>query len=370
MTREIDERDLVALGAPGPGMVAARVAPAPRPWGQWLVSALFLGFLVYVATRLGGGSGVRLDLARAQWGWIPVAVGLHAVSFALYGGLYQHGFRAVGVRAGARRLVAVLFASIFVKTVVPLTGASAMAVFIDDAASHGQSGARAAAGTVVVSGIDLLASLPFVGAGVFALAARHRLAPYDVVGAAFFVAFIGLLVAALALAGLRPGLLEAGLRVARALVNRVGALVRRPDLVPEGWVRRSAGQFAEAAQAVPRHPREVSIAFAFSLVLHVANALGLYALFLAFGHRPDPGVVVAGLGASIVFYVVSVVPDGIGAVEGAMTLVFVSLGIDPATAILVTLAYRILNVWIPVALGFVVARQLRLFGGRGVAIAG
>ena len=370
MTREIDERDLVALGAPGPGMVAARVAPAPRPWGQWLVTALFVGFLVYVATRFGGGSGLRLDLARAQWGWIPVAVGFHAVCFALYGGLYQHGFRAVGVRASARRLVAVLFASIFVKTVVPLTGATAMAVFIDDATAHGQSGARAAAGTVVVTGIDLLATLPFVGAGLFALAARDRLAPYDIVGATFFVAFIGLLWAAMALAGLRPGLLETGLTVARALVNRAGALVRRPDLVPEGWVRRSAGQFADAARAVPRHPREISTAFAFSLVLHVANALGLYALFLAFGQRPGPGVVMAGLGASIVFFVVAIVPDGIGAVEGAMTLVFVSLGIDPTTAILVTLAYRILNVWIPVALGYLVARQMRLFGGRGVAVAG
>jgi uncharacterized membrane protein YbhN (UPF0104 family) len=35
----------------------------------------------------------------------------------------------------------------------------------------------------------------------------------------------------------------------------------------------------------------------------------------------------------------------------------------PATAaILVTLAYRILNVWLPVAIGFWCARRLRLFG--------
>ena len=370
MTREVDERDIIALGTQRRGLVAARVAPVPRAWGQWLVTALFLGFLVYVATRFGSGSGVELDLARAQWEWIPVAVALHAVSFALYGGLYRHGFRAVGVQASARRLVAVLFASIFVKTVVPLTGATAMAVFVDDAAAHGQSGARAAAGTVVVTAIDLLAALPFVGAGVVALAARDRLAAYDVVGVAFFVVFIGLLVAALALAGLHPGLLDLGLRVARALVNRAGAIVRRPGLVPEAWVHRSAEQFADAALAVPRHPREIAIAFSFSVLLHVANALGLYALFLAFGQRPDPGAVMAGFGASIVFFVVAVVPDGIGAVEGAMTLVFVSLGIDPTTAILVTLAYRVLNVWVPVALGYVVARQLRLFGGRGVAVAG
>jgi uncharacterized protein (TIRG00374 family) len=360
--------EVVALEAEAGGAVVARSRPAIRPWGQWLVTALFLGFLLYIATRFAGGSGARLDVAHAQWGWLPVAVGLHAICFALYGALYQRGFRVVGVQASARRLVAVLFASIFVKTVVPLTGATAMAVFIDDAVAHGQSGARAAAGTIVVTAIDLLAALPFVLAGVLALELRGQLAPYDVLGVAFFVAFIGVLVAALALAGLRPGLLAIGLRGVRAAVNRLAAVLGRPAPVPAGWVERSAGQFGEAAIAAPRHPRDVLIALAYSGTLHLANVLGLYALFLAFGVRPDPGVVMAGFGASIVFFVVAVVPDGIGAVEGAMTLVFVSLGIDPATAILVTLAYRVLNVWVPVALGYLSARQLRLFGGRGVAV--
>jgi uncharacterized membrane protein YbhN (UPF0104 family) len=63
-----------------------------------------------------------------------------------------------------------------------------------------------------------------------------------------------------------------------------------------------------------------------------------------------------------VFFVVTIVPDGIGAVEGAMALVFVQLGMTPTAAILVTLAYRVLNVWLPVAIGFWCARRLRLFG--------
>ena len=50
-------------------------------------------------------------------------------------------------------------------------------------------------------------------------------------------------------------------------------------------------------------------------------------------------------------------------VEGAMALAFISLGVTPAIAILVTLAYRVLNVWVPVAVGFFVVRRLRLFGG-------
>ncbi len=369
MTAEAGDGGLVAARA----SVSTEIAIQPvRAWPsrrQLLVTALFAAFLVYAASEFVGPSAERLDLSHAQWGWIPVAIGLQAVCFALYGGLYHHGFRAVGVEAAARRMVKVLFASIFLKTVVPLAGATALVVFIDDANAHGQSGPRAAAGSIVVTAIDLVASLPFVGAGILALAVRDRLAPYDSAGAAIFTAFVAVLVGALVLAAVRPGLLDRLLRIAQALVNRAGRIAGRRQLVPEAWVHRSAEHFADAAAAVPRHPRSVGTALGFSLGLHLVNALSLAALFLAFGLQPRPDVVIAGLGASIVFFVVAVVPDGIGAVEGAMALVFVSLGVPPAVAILVTLAYRVLNVWIPVALGYVFARQLRLFGGRGVATA-
>ena len=107
---------------------------------------------------------------------------------------------------------------------------------------------------------------------------------------------------------------------------------------------------------------------AFGLAVHVVNLAGLAALFLAFGQRLDPAALAAGFGMSIVFFILSIVPDGIGAVEGAMALVFISLGMEPAAAIAVTIAYRVLNVWIPVALGFGCARYLRVFGGSGIDV--
>ncbi len=101
----------------------------------------------------------------------------------------------------------------------------------------------------------------------------------------------------------------------------------------------------------------------------MANLAGLAALFVTFGQDPDPAALLAGFGMSLVFFVITVVPDGIGAVEGAMALVFVQLGMAPTTAILVTLAYRVLNVWLPVALGFWCARRLRLFGAARPSVA-
>jgi len=47
-------------------------------------------------------------------------------------------------------------------------------------------------------------------------------------------------------------------------------------------------------------------------------------------------------------------PQGVGAVEGAVPLVFASLGVPTSQATIVVLAYRGLATWLPVIIGFVV----------------
>jgi uncharacterized membrane protein YbhN (UPF0104 family) len=295
-----------------------------------------------------------------------VALALQAVFFLLYGGLYASGFAAVGVPSRALALVPVLFASIFAKTAVPFTAAPAAAVFIDDAAARGESGPRTAVGVVVVLVVDLLTALPFVLAGTVALILRDRLVEFALVGTGLFVAFIAGTLGCLVLAARRPGWLEALLAGCRAVIDRLAHVLGRPDLLDAGWARRTTEQLAAAVSEVPDHPRDIAVASGYGLLLHLANIAGLGAIFLAFGQRLDAAALAAGFGMSIVFFIIAIVPDGIGAVEGAMALVFVQLGMAPTEAILVTVAYRILNVWIPVAIGLWFARRLRLFGADGI----
>ncbi|MGO9178541.1 MAG: lysylphosphatidylglycerol synthase transmembrane domain-containing protein [Candidatus Limnocylindrales bacterium] len=331
-------------------------------WGRWLLVPLAAALLVFVLGQFMSARALDLDLSRADWRWAAVALAMQVLFFLLYGGLYRYAFRAVGVTSEALHLVPVLLASIFVKTVLPLTAAPAAAVFIDDAAARGQSGARTAVGLVVVLIVDLVMALPFVAAGALALVLSARLVAFALAGTALFVAFIAVLLILLALAGLRPAVLEALLGACRAVVNHGARLIGRPSLLADDWAQHTADQLVAAVTSVPRHPRDIAVASGHSLLLHVANLVALGALFVTFGQRLDSAALLAGFGMSIVFFVVTIVPDGIGAVEGAMALVFVQLGMTPTAAILVTLAYRVLNVWLPVAIGFWCARRLRLFG--------
>ncbi len=66
----------------------------------------------------------------------------------------------------------------------------------------------------------------------------------------------------------------------------------------------------------------------------------------------------------IVFYVVSIVPQGLAAVEGVMAVVFTALGVPGAQALAIIIAFRGLSYWLPLAVGFFFLQQARIFGGK------
>jgi uncharacterized membrane protein YbhN (UPF0104 family) len=121
----------------------------PRLYGRrllWLL--LLLGFLVLVASRFTSLRQLIATLSQSRWQWLVVGVLTHVIFFYLYALLYQIGFDMVGVEGRALDLLPVYFASLFVNAVVPTGGVGGAALFVDDAARRGQSGARAAVGTV------------------------------------------------------------------------------------------------------------------------------------------------------------------------------------------------------------------------------
>jgi hypothetical protein len=63
----------------------------------------------------------------------------------------------------------------------------------------------------------------------------------------------------------------------------------------------------------------------------------------------------------VLFWIVSITPQGIGVVEGTMALVFTSLGIPAERATLIALSFRGLTFWLPLLVGFLLLRRVRAF---------
>jgi len=87
----------------------------------------------------------------------------------------------------------------------------------------------------------------------------------------------------------------------------------------------------------------------------VFDLLTLYCVFWAAGYSISPGLLLAGYGLPNLAGKLSILPGGVGVVEGGMAALYAALGVTGSVVVVVILGYRLLSFWIPVALGFVLA---------------
>jgi phosphatidylglycerol lysyltransferase len=334
-----------------------------------ILYSLAIAFVWLVISRFNEIQNLGRTLAQGQLQWVAAAVLLQMVYFITFAASYQAAFTTVEVRSRVLELVPVVFGSLFVNVIAPAGGSAGAALFVDDATQRGESSARAAAGTMLQLVADFGAFILVLVVGLVYLFLQHHLKAYQVVGAILlFLITLGWS-GFLTLGLWRPTLLRGLLTWFHKLINGLAGRLGRPNLLGEDWAHTTAVEFTGAATAISRHPQELFRTLAVALAAHLVDIASLFALFLAFNQPIGLGPLVAGFAMGIVFWVVSITPQGIGVVEGVMVLVYTSLGIPAATATVVVLAFRGLTFWLPLLLGFVLLRRMRTFGAQEQTLA-
>jgi phosphatidylglycerol lysyltransferase len=329
---------------------------------RWIFWILVIVFLWVVISRFSEIKKLAETLMTGQWQWVAVAALTQVVYYIIYTGLYQSAFLTVGVKSKLSELLPVTFASIFLNVAAPSGGASGIALFVDDASRRSESAARAAVGTLLVLIADFSAFLVVLVAGMVYLFTHHNLRIYEIVAAVILLLIIGGLTGFLLLGLWRPQWLHRFLGWVRRLANRIAHLIKRPDFLDESWVEHNTNEFTEAAIAIAAQPALLLQTMGVAFLAHLVDLTSLYFLFLAFHQKVHFGILVAGYAMGILFWIVAITPQGIGVVEGIMTLVFASLGIPIEHATVISLAFRGLTFWLPLAIGFIVLRRLKTFG--------
>jgi phosphatidylglycerol lysyltransferase len=332
-----------------------------RSWIFWILVVIFLWVVI---SRFSEIKTLAITLNGGQWQWVVVAVLLQAGYYIIYAALYQSAFRIVGVESRIIELLPVTFASIFISVAAPSGGASGVALFVDDAARRGQSAARATIGTLLVLVADFSAFLVLLVVGVAYLFTHHHLKFYEGIAAVILVVVIGTLTSFLQLGLWRPQWLHNLLAWIRQLGNRITRLFKRPDILDEAWVEQNTTEFTEAAMAIAARPGQLLQTVAIAFTAHLVDLATLFVLFLAFHQKVHFGVLVAGYAMGILFWIIAITPQGIGVVEGMMTLTFASLGVPIERATVISLAFRGLSFWLPLGIGFILLRRLKTFGAR------
>jgi phosphatidylglycerol lysyltransferase len=327
-----------------------------------LLWILLIGFIWVVVTRVTEIQALAQTLAQGLWEWVLVAAALQVLYFVVMTASYQAAFWTVEVRGRLFELLPVTFAALFVNVVAPSGNVSGMALWADDAARRGESAARTMAGTLLQLIIDFVAFTLVLTIGMIYLFLEHDLKVYQIVGAIILFLLTLALSSVLALGLWQPELLRRLLLWLKTVANKLAKSLKRADFLDDDWVERNAAEYTDASAAIARYPGRLARTLGITIVAHIVDLASLYVLFLAFHYPIQIWALVAGYAMGILFWIVSPTPQGIGVVEGVMTLVFTSLGVPAAVAATVTLAFRGLTFWLPLLIGFIILRWVRTFG--------
>lgn len=319
---------------------------------HWILLLLTAVFAIVVAAHFAEVRQFWQTVRSGRWQWLLAALGLQALYYCLYAGIYQAAFFAAGVSVPLPPLVPVLLRSVFVNTIAPSLGAGGAALFVNETARRGHPPAAIAAGTVLVPVIDMSTLNLMLVAGLVQLAVLGQVIGIEVVAAAVLVAlnivFVTLLVAGLR----RPGFARYLLRLFEEVANGISLRLRHRPALPDGWSYTYSEEFVDAARAVSGHGSRLLRGLAVALLANTAELGSLWCLFVGFNQPLSFGILVAGYTIGQVMGLVQFTPQGVGVVEGAMALTYSALGVDAAGATAATLVFRGLNVGLPTLIGF------------------
>ena len=98
--------------------------------------------------------------------------------------------------------------------------------------------------------------------------------------------------------------------------------------------------------------------FGWQLMKFITDGVTIFLIFLAFGFMPPIGLGLVAFAFGRMFGLLSFMPGGVGAFEGAMVLIFNSLGVSLELALSVMLIYRFFSYWLYFPLGLWAQRSL------------
>ncbi len=330
-------------------------------WLFWLLIIVFIYILISRFTEI---EALVNTLMKGKWIWVLVAAMLQYLYIVAYAALYQSAFSVVDVKGKLKDLIPVMFGSVFMNVATPLAGSGGSILFVDDARRRGESVVRATTATMLVY-LGILGSFQVIMIpGLVILAVRNQFQLYQIITAVIMYIYIISLVTFISLAVRRPAWLSRILGWILHLVNWVGHLIKKPEVLKAEWVRKTTNEFTNAALALASHPGRVVKTFTVALCAHLASMLSLYAICLAFYKPISLEVILATYFIMFLFMVVSITPQGVGIVEGAMVLVLGSFGMASESSTVISLAFRGLSFWLPLFIGFILLRQLRMFNPK------
>jgi uncharacterized protein (TIRG00374 family) len=319
--------------------------------------ALLLG-IIFIIGNIAEVQNIIDTLKIGDWRFILIAFGVELIWLLNVAISYKAIYRSLGLEEKTWTLILIAAGSIFVNIAAPTAGMSGVAVFVSEAKRRNYSSARATLAGVLYVLFDYTGFLCVLAVGLLILIRRNDLNAPELIASAILVT----LATGIAI------LLYQGMRSANALgraltwlahqTNRLLHPIIRRDYLSEQRALEFAHDGTEGLSKIRQNPYNLVIPIALALSSKSLLIIILFMMFLAFKVPVSPGTLIAAFSISYLFLIVSPTPSGMGFVEGALTLALGSMSVPLGPAAVITLAYRGITFWVPLALGGIALRIL------------
>ena len=323
-----------------------------------IIIVLFLA-ITLVVFSFSELQNVIFTLQRANAWFVLLAVLTEAGWAFVLGTIFHSIYSALGMQESQRRLVLVGLASTFLGVVT--TGAvGGLAMFLADGRKRGHPTGKVTVAGALYLLIDYAAFFCVLAVGIGVLIRRNNLRAGEISASLILLAVAVALGAILYLAYKSPVALGRMLAGAARIINRIVHPFIRREYLSEARAYEFASEVSSGLGSVPEKPRTLLMPLLLGLLNKVLLALILMLCFLAFDVPFSAGTIVGGFAITYLFVIVSPTPAGVGVVEGLMPVGLRTLGVDFSQAVIITLAFRGITFWLPLAAGALAFRSLHV----------
>jgi len=325
---------------------------------KFFIAFIFFLAIVVVALSFSELETIVATLQRAHLRFLLLAVLVQCIWFITSGRMYQSIFHLLGIHESVLELSRMATAANFINVVAPTAGVGGVALFASEAHRRGHPTGKVTVAAALFLLLDQAAFLVVLAMGLIILARRNDLDPGEI-SASIFLLLIALSYAFILYLGYRSeeklGKLLAKIA---SLINRLFRFFRKDDYLVESRAYEFAHEVSDGFSGLTEKKSSLIRPILWGILDKGLLMIILIFSFLSFEVPFEFGTIVAGFSIAYLFLIVSPTPSGIGIVEGLMPLALSSLGVNWSQAFVITLAYRAVTFWVPLAVGAWAFRSL------------
>lgn len=323
----------------------------------FVVIVLFLSAIL-IALSFSELETILLTLQKAHLKYFLLALVIQSIWFIATARMYQSIFHLLGIHDDVLTLTRMATAATFINIVAPTGGAGGIALFASEAHRRGHPTGKATVAAALFLLLDQAAFLAILAIGLLVLFRRNDLDVGEI-SASLFLLIIAIAYAFILYLGYRSAerLGNFLAKIARG-VNRVVKFFGKENYLSEARAHAFAHEIADGFSGLTEKPSSLIRPILWGVLDKGLLMLILVCCFLAFEVPFSSGTIVAGFSLAYLFLIVSPTPSGIGIVEGIMPIALTSLNVNWSQAVVITLIYRAVTFWFPLAVGAWAFRSL------------